>query len=108
MVSATPSRKTPRIADWSPTTASISERRPISFSAYTNICRPSGVGSTMRRSRCKSLTPTSLSSCAIRCEMAGWVVLSFWAAPRKLPSVTTHMKVSIALKSTMHSNPAAR
>jgi hypothetical protein len=29
-------------------------------------------------------------------------VLSFCAAPRKLPSVTTHMKVSIALKSVMH------
>ena len=33
MVSATPSRSTPRIAEWSPTTASISERSPISFSA---------------------------------------------------------------------------
>jgi hypothetical protein len=33
--------------------------------------------------------------------MAGWVVLSLWAAPRKLPSVTTHWNVSIALKSTM-------
>ena len=37
----------------------------------------------------------------MRCEIAGWVVLSFCAAPRKLPSVTTHRKVSIALKSAM-------
>jgi hypothetical protein len=33
--------------------------------------------------------------------MAGWVVLSRWAAPRKLPSVTAHRNVSSDLKSTI-------
>jgi len=89
------------VAVRSRTTDSISERRPISFSAYIIICRPLGVGTDARRSRCRSFTPISLSSCAMRCEIAGWVVFSFCAARRKLPRVTTQRNVSIALKSTM-------
>src|ERR1700730_1964497 len=101
MVSATPSRITPRIAERSPTSAIISERSPISFSAYTINCRPLGVGEATRWSRLRSFTPISRSSWAMRCEIAGWVVLSRCAAPRKLPSVTTHRKVSSDLKSTI-------
>src|ERR1700704_5603765 len=55
----------------------------------------------MRCSRLSSFTPISRSSWAIRCEIAGWVVLSRCAAPRKLPSVTTHRNVSSDLKSTI-------
>ena len=90
-----------RIAERSITAASISERSAISFSAYCIICRPLGVGMTVRLSRCRSFTPISLSSWAMRCEIAGWVVLSFRAAPPKLPSVTTQRNVSIDLKSIM-------
>src|SRR6266849_5798044 len=61
-------------------------------------CRPFAVGEATRCSRFRSFTPISRSSLAIRCEIAGWVVLSRWAAPRKLPSVTTHRNVSIDLK----------
>src|SRR5262245_50415992 len=37
----------------------------------------------------------------MRWEIAGWVVLRRWAAPRKLPSLTTQRNVSIDLKSSM-------
>ena len=37
----------------------------------------------------------------MRWEIAGWVVLSRAAAPRKLPSFTTQRKVSIDLKSSI-------
>jgi hypothetical protein len=37
----------------------------------------------------------------MRWEMAGWVVLSRAAAPRKLPSFTTQRNVSIDLKSNI-------
>src|SRR6266516_7909566 len=64
-------------------------------------CRPLAVGDATRCSRFKSFTPISRSGCAMRCEIAGWVVLSRCAAPRKLPSVTTQRIVSIDLKSTI-------
>src|SRR5215467_2749995 len=43
--------------------------------------------------------PRKSSSCAMRIETAGWEVLSFSAARRKLRRLATHMKVSRLLKS---------
>src|SRR5215831_1342568 len=71
---------------------------PRSCSACFNSSSPECVSVTLRLSRSNSLTPKSLSSVAMRAEMAVCVVCSFSDAARKLRSLATHTKVSMKRK----------
>src|SRR5215831_7726461 len=68
---------------------------PRSCSAYVNNSSPEGVSVTVRLSLSNNLTPKSLSSDAIREEMAVCVVCNFSDAALKLRSLATHTNASI-------------
>jgi len=68
---------------------------PRSSSAYFNNSSPERVSVTVRLSLSNNLTPKSLSSEAIREEMAVCVVCNFSDAALKLRSLATHTNASI-------------
>ena len=89
IVSTEPSRSRPTKAFFALATSIMSYRVCNMRSAYASSACPRTVRRTPRVSRSNSRVPSACSSCAMRCEIAGWLVCSLSAAARKPPSVAT-------------------